>query len=89
MLICSGDIYMKNLFIFLSAFIVIFLLYSLFIYTITRKNKEHPPNSYQVNNVSALRVKLSIEQIDSLSASENYKFTIANYYKDSVPKRQI
>jgi hypothetical protein len=32
-------------------------------------------------------VQLSIRQIDSLTSTENYKFTIENYYKDFVPTK--
>ena len=80
---------MKGILIFLSAFIVIFILYSLFILTITERNTGHLPNSFTEERISPLKVKWSISKIDSLSASENYRFTIDNYYKDSAPKRQI
>ena len=31
--------------------------------------------------------KLSMKQIDSTTAFENYRFTIENYYKDVAPVR--
>ena len=34
-------------------------------------------------------VKLSMRQIDSLTSTENYKFTIENYYKDFIPTKTV
>ena len=31
------------------------------------------------------KIKLSMKQIDSLTAFENYRFTINNYSKDMIP----
>jgi hypothetical protein len=82
---------MRNFLTFLSAFILIFLLYSLFFLTVTRINKNNATsiNSYNNKNVLSRKVKWSIEQIDSLTASENYRFTIQNYYKDYMPTKAI
>lgn len=77
---------MRSILIFLSAFVVIFLMYSLFVYTLTEKKNEQFQNSQVEEKITPLKEKLSIDQIDSLSASENYKFTIENYYKDVSPK---
>jgi hypothetical protein len=65
------------------------MLYSLFFYSVTRENgkNEDQTNSYSNENISAQKVKLSIQQIDSITAFENYKFTIENYYNDVVPKK--
>jgi hypothetical protein len=75
---------MRTLFTFLSAFIVIIILYTLFIITAKQENNEHQPLSGAVNSISPLKIKMSIGQIDSLSANENYGFTIGNYYRDVV-----
>jgi hypothetical protein len=77
---------MRSLLIFLSAFIVIFMTYTLFFITLTEKNNDHVQNRYSGSNVSPLKIKMSIEQIDSLTAFENYKFTAANYYRDNISK---
>ena len=88
---------MRSFLIFLSVFIVFALVYYLLFYTITYKTKDikftdsgsrtiYPQNSFVYKISEYLQVKLSMKQIDSLTAFENYKFTIANYYKDVVPK---
>ena len=77
---------MRSFLTFLSAFVVIFIMYSLFFITLTERNSDHVPNIYSGENISPLKIKMSIEQIDSLTAFENYKFTAANYYKDNISK---
>jgi hypothetical protein len=77
---------MRSFLIFLTAFIVIFMVYSLFFITLTEKNNDHFQNKYSGKIISSLKIKMSIEQIDSLTAFENYKFTIANNYKNNVIK---
>ena len=77
---------MRSFLTFLSAFVVIFMMYSLFFITLTERNSDHVPNTYSGKNISPLKIKMSIEQIDSLTAFENYKFTIANNYRDNVVK---
>jgi hypothetical protein len=75
---------MRTLFVFLSAFIVIFLIYTLFIITTTQKNAEHPSISENAETTTPMKIKMSIDQIDSISAFENYSFTVGNYYKDAA-----
>ena len=77
---------MRSFLIFLSAFIVIFMTYTLFLITLTERNNDHFSNRDSGKDISPLKIKMSIEQIDSLTAFENYKFTIANNYKDNVIK---
>jgi hypothetical protein len=78
---------MRTFIAFLSSLIVVVLLYTLFFDSVTRKAKkdDHLLKSYTIENASARKVKLSMEQIDSLTAFENYKFTIENYSRDVVP----
>lgn len=78
---------MKSFLIFLSAFVVILVLFSLAAFTLIENNNEHHANSNTSTSMTALKAKLSIDQIDSLSAFENYRFTIENYYKDSAPRK--
>jgi hypothetical protein len=80
---------MRSFLTFLSSFLVILLLYSLFFYTVSRNTKitENLSNSCTNENLLARKAKLSIVRIDSLTAFENYKFTIANYYRDYIPKK--
>jgi hypothetical protein len=79
---------MRSFLTFLSAFVVIFMMYSLFIITLTENNSDHFPNTYAGKIISPLKIKMSIEQIDSISAFENYKFTAANYYRDNFIKNK-
>jgi hypothetical protein len=80
---------MRSFLTFLSSFMVILLLYSLFFYTVSQNTKiaENLSNSCTNENLLARKTKLSIMRIDSLTAFENYKFTIANYYRDYIPKK--
>ena len=73
---------MRNFLTFLSALVVILLVYSLFYLTVTRSNKNRASSTITNidKNLSSWINRLSIQQIDSLTAFENYKFTIANSY---------
>jgi hypothetical protein len=78
---------MRKISVFLSVLIVFVLIYFLFFYTISFKSKDKNirANSIVYKNAEFMIHKLSMKQIDSLTAFENYKFTIENYYKDVVP----
>jgi hypothetical protein len=82
---------MRSFLSFLSALIVILLLYSLFYLTVTGSNRNRASSTITNTdkNLSSWKNRSSIQQIDSLTAFENYRFTIANYYKDSVPKKAV
>lgn len=80
---------MRGFLIFLSVFIVFAFVYLLLFDTITYKTK-HSINQNLILNESSQnwKLKLSMKQIDSLTAFENYKFTINNYSKDAVPVKK-
>ncbi|MDR3609648.1 MAG: hypothetical protein P4L27_03720 [Ignavibacteriaceae bacterium] len=75
---------MKKSLIFLSAVIVFAFIYFLVFYTITVKNTgsiiSETGNFDQPSN--ALKFKLSMKQIDSLTSNENLRFTVKNYFQD-------
>jgi hypothetical protein len=82
---------MRNLLVILSAFLVFALIYFLGFYSIAHEPKTNKilANSLIFDNSEFLHHKLSMKQIDSLTAVENYKFTIENYYRDVLPIKSI
>ena len=80
---------MRKFSVLLSVLILFVLIYFLFFYSVTYKSKDTNIRTRSIvdKNTEYMSHKLSMKQIDSLTAFENYKFTIDNYYKDVVPVR--
>ena len=80
---------MRKFSVLLSVLILFVLVYFLFFYSVTYKSKNNniQANSNLDKNSEYMIRKLSMKQIDSTTAFENYRFTIENYYKDVAPVR--
>jgi hypothetical protein len=85
----NGEIHMRSFLIFLSVLIVFVLVYYVFLDTIINKakNSNYPQKSVTYKSDEYRIVKLSMRQIDSLTAFENYRFTLENYIMDSMPQK--
>jgi hypothetical protein len=88
---------MKTILYSALTIIIIVLVYFLFFYNSSSESSritESKRNSVNAKNVSnkamlhrdeTIGNKLSMKQIDSITALSNYNFTIQNYSKDVVP----
>jgi hypothetical protein len=76
---------MKKFLILISAFAVFILVYYALFHTFNHRNDYNGMAIAEGQEFQSKAILLSMKQIDSLTASENFKFTCENYRKDVLP----